>query len=214
LTTFVLNQETCFLLTFSLPDGSNPDCSKAPHVCSISWTTPHGGLSWFDDAISGMKLAGVIPVFSAGNNGDVCGSIGTPADRDAIAVAATDFEDNIAFFSSRGPALFGGGAIKPEISAPGVNVSTAWIFGDDSYVSLSGTSMACPHVSGAVALLIAGNPQLAGDYEAVRDALLENAKQVGLDGSGQSCGGILDSQFPNMIFGYGRLDIPAAAGIN
>jgi len=197
----------------SLPDGSNSDCSKAPHVSSNSWSSSLGGQDWFDDAIAGMKAAGVIPVWSAGNNGPSCGTIGSPGDRDVIAVAATNFDDLIAGFSSRGPAVVGTDN-KPEISAPGVEVLSSWNSGDTAYSYLSGTSMSCPHVSGGIALLISGNPQLDGDYEAVKKVITENAKKEAVSGGGQTCNAIPDSQFPNHVLGYGRLDLPASAGIN
>jgi hypothetical protein len=109
----------------TLADGWMPDCSKAPHVTSNSWGSDAGGDNWYDDAIEGFKAAGVIPVFSAGNAGSSCSSTGSPGDRAVIGVAATDFTDAIAYFSSRGPAT-GTTELKPGISALGVEVLSPW----------------------------------------------------------------------------------------
>jgi hypothetical protein len=113
-------------------DGWMPDCSKAPHVTSNSWGSDAGGDIWYDDAIEGFKAAGVIPVFSAGNAGSSCSSTGSPGDRAVMGVAATDFTDAIAYFSSRGPAT-GTTELKPGISAPGVEVLSSWNSGDGQF---------------------------------------------------------------------------------
>jgi subtilisin family serine protease len=101
--------------------------------------------------------------------------------------------------------------MKPEITAPGVEILSSVNTSDDDFDRYSGTSMASPHVTGAVALLIQKNPTLTGNYYLVRSALFGGAQTTGLTGSGQSCGQIDDNTFPNHVFGYGRLDIVAAS---
>lgn len=122
-----------------------------------------GGLrhySPFTVAIDNLVAAGVIPVVAAGNSGMDSYTIECPGDEiNSTTVGATDSFDTIADFSSRGPVdLYGQNYIKPDISAPGVDVESAYPGG--SYKVASGTSMATPHVSGTAALMLEKNPAL------------------------------------------------------
>jgi subtilisin family serine protease len=111
----------------------------------------------------------------------------------------------IASFSSRGPVTAdGSGRTKPDIAAPGVSVRSAYLNG--IYVSKSGTSMATPHVAGAVALLWAARPALRGHVAETEAVLNESA----LDVASTLCS---SDGVPNNVFGWGKLDVRAAVDL-
>jgi hypothetical protein len=124
------------------------------------------------------EQTGALFVVAAGNSG---GAIGSPAAADAaLTVGAVERDDTLAEFSSRGP-RWTNNAIKPDITAPGVDIVAAKAKNGrigtpvgDAHVALSGTSMATPHVAGAAAVLAAQHPTWkAGDLKA---ALMNAAK--------------------------------------
>jgi subtilisin family serine protease len=96
--------------------------------------------------------------------------------------------------------------VKPDISAPGSDVRSAWHTGDTAYNTISGTSMACPHAAGTTALLLARNPNLS--YAQVKSLLEEHADRN--LGSATTCGGTPPTARPNNIYGHGRINARAA----
>ncbi|HEY0700516.1 MAG TPA: S8 family serine peptidase, partial [Micromonospora sp.] len=145
------------------------------------------------------EASGIFGVFANGNSGPGCRTSGAPGSNlVTYSVGAYDSANTIAPFSARGPGQ--DGMVKPDIAAPGVAVRSAY-FGNRMGTG-SGTSMAAPHVSGAVALLWAAAPELVGNIQATRDLLDVTA----VDTPNDQCGG---SPGNNNVFGEGRVDAQA-----
>ncbi len=135
-------------------------------------------------------------VIAAGNNGPANNTVNSPGCAPAaLTVGAVDRDDTTAVFSSRGP-VNGTHVLKPEITAPGVGISAAAAGGRgaDAYRSMSGTSMATPHVAGAAAIVKQRHPGWTG--EQIKAGLVSSA----------------DSDIPGDVreTGGGRLDVKAA----
>ncbi|HEX6335741.1 MAG TPA: S8 family serine peptidase [Jiangellaceae bacterium] len=177
--------------------GDNPDASKRPHIINNSWGSEFPTDDPFmEDIALAWEASGIFAVWSNGNNGPACRTSGSPGSR-AInySTGAYDADNQIAAFSSRGPGQ--DGEIKPNISAPGVNIRSA--LPGSRYGVNSGTSMAAPHVASAVALLWSAAPSLVGDVEGTRTRLDGTAT----DSPDETCGGTAED---NNVFGEGRLD--------
>ena len=193
------------------PAEGNP--ARAPDITVNSWGCPPSEGCEPDTlkfAVEAQRAAGIMTIVSAGNDGvKGCGSVSDPpALYDATySVGAFDAVTGaIASFSSRGPVTIdGSNRIKPDIAAPGVGVRSAVRGGN--YLRLSGTSMAGPHVAGAVALLWSAHPWLRGQIELTENLLNESAVRVEAAGCGNSPS---NGGFPNNTFGFGRLDIRLA----
>ncbi len=138
-----------------LAPGGDP--AMAPDVVNCSWSASNGRIMTFEEDIAILKAAGILPVFSAGNEGPGSSTVGSPASLPGVfSVGATDPDDEIAQFSSRGPSPWLD--IKPEIVAPGVIVRSAVPGG--IYEEWNGTSMAAPHVAGVAALMRSVSPTI------------------------------------------------------
>jgi serine protease AprX len=177
------------------PDG-NPATADAPDVVNDSWTSGNPGCDLtFQPDLQALRSGGILPVFAAGNGGPSAGTSYSPSNLpEALAVGATDDQDAIADFSSRGPSACGGSSqVFPDVVAPGLAIRTTARFGQ--YTDASGTSIAAPHVTGALALLLQAFP---GTSAVAQESAIESAA-VDLGDPG-----------PDDIYGHGRLDTSAA----
>lgn len=138
-----------------LAPGGDP--ALAPDVVNNSWGAS-GNYTAFLDDVRVLEAAGIVAVFAAGNNGPAAGSINAPASYPgAISVAAEDATGAVAWFSSRGPSPLTTEP-KPLLSAPGAQILSA--YPDNRYALMNGTSMATPHVTGIVAMMLSAEPRL------------------------------------------------------
>lgn len=178
-------------------NGQNPDASKRPNIINNSWgTTLPSNDPFMEDVTLAWTASGIFGVWSNGNSGSACQTSGSPGSLVSnYSAGAYDVNNNIASFSSRGAGQ--NGEIKPNIAAPGVNVRSS--IPGSGYASYNGTSMAAPHLAGAIALLWSAAPALVGDVTATR-ALLDDSAT---DKADAQCGGTADD---NNVFGEGRLD--------
>jgi uncharacterized repeat protein (TIGR01451 family) len=183
-----------------LAPGGNP--ANRPHIVNNSWGDSENCNDWYLPKINAWRAAGIFPAFSAGNYGSGCDTLGTPGDlQEAFASTAHDNSRAIYALASRGPSCYGHEPYtKPNISAPGVSVRSAWVGG--GYWSLNGTSMASPHTAGAVALLWSCNPSLIGNIDQTFQILQDTAAEA----PSGSCDAPPDEE-GNYTFGYGYLDV-------
>ncbi|RPI17448.1 MAG: hypothetical protein EHM65_03080, partial [Acidobacteriales bacterium] len=114
--------------------------------------------------------------------------------------------DEIAIGSGRGPSSFAG--FKPDVSAPGVQIRSSSATGDAAYIAYSGTSMASPHIAGAVALTWSSQTQLRGKV-ALTEQLLRNTAVA--RSTSETCGNTAANQVPNNTYGHGRISAQFAA---
>jgi bacillopeptidase F len=189
------------------PDGNPETTDDVPKVINNSWGYDYSLAAQFGacemveaEIFIAIETAGICSPFSVGNDGPGESTTGFPAMRafnlvNPMAIGALQPGGTaIASFSSRGPTPCvsepGSLQIKPEVSAPGVNVRSC--IGSNEYGLLSGTSMACPHVSGALLLLAEAFP-MASAYE-LKYALYNTAIDLGEVGE-------------DNIFGNGLIDV-------
>ncbi|MBU7023254.1 MAG: S8 family peptidase [Theionarchaea archaeon] len=172
--------------------GQTSDCIEG-----IQWCADNGmdviSMSWgsttydeaLNDACQAAWDAGCVLVSSAGNNGVETPDGYPSAYPSVMAISATDSSDNIASWSNYGDEI--------ELGAPGVSIYST--YKDGEYATMSGTSMACPHVSGVAALILAAHSGYSNQQ--VRQTLWNTAEDLGAPGW-------------DIYFGYGLVDAQAA----
>jgi len=199
-----------FFLAPTPVGGGQGDPTKAPDVTINSWGCPVSegcSVNTLQAAVEAQAAAGIMMVVAAGNAGSACSTtIDPPSFYDASYTvgALNTGTDTAASFSSRGPVTVdGSNRIKPDIAAPGTNTRSASNSSDSAYTLASGTSMATPHIAGAVALLWSAHPELQNQIDASQTVLNDAAHFI----SSTQCG---PAGPPNSVFGWGRVDILAA----
>ncbi|MDP4227118.1 MAG: S8 family serine peptidase [Bacteroidota bacterium] len=178
-------------IEWAIETRKDTDTSNDIQIISMSLGS-NSGVTAFETACSQAYDSGILLVAAAGNDGNIRGtgdSVDYPAAYSSvIAVAATDSKDKRASFSSTGPAV--------ELAAPGVNILSTY---RDGLTSLSGTSMACPHVAGTAALVLAANPSFTNGN--IRSRLAKTATDLGTWGR-------------DKLYGYGLVNAKAAAAVS
>jgi uncharacterized repeat protein (TIGR01451 family) len=200
LTNELLQCAEWILAPFDL-NGNNPNPDMRPHAVNNSWGGGNADY-WFTGAVSSWRAAGIFPAFSNGNSGPACSTAGSPGDNwNTFSSGASDINDAIAGFSSRGPSLYYGIG-KPNITSPGVNIRSS-VPGSTYQSGWSGTSMASPHTAAAVALIWSAALELIGQIDTTAWLLESTALTITTT---ETCGGDTPASHPNNTYGWGRLD--------
>lgn len=180
-----------------LDPDRNLQTEDAPHVVNLSWGLDRevGKLvAEFQPDIRALKAAGIAVVCAAGNSGPGSSTSVSPANYpECLAVGSVDQTRQVDLSSSRGPTPAGAG--YPQVVAPGVEILTADLTQGglilNSYGQFNGTSFACPHVAGSLALLLSAYPQAS--VSQLEAAITQSAVDLGPAGADHSYGhGLLD----------------------
>src|SRR5437899_1154802 len=190
--------------------GGQGDPTKAPDITINSWGCPTSegcSVNTLQSAVDATAAAGIMMVVTAGNCASSCSTLPDPPscyEASYTAGALNTGTDTIASFSSRGPVTAdGSGRIKPDIAAPGTNTRSASNTSDNAYTFADGTSMATPHIAGAMALLWSAIPSLQNQIDPSRAAL----NNAAVHKAATQCG---TGGPPNNVYGWGRVNILTA----
>lgn len=184
--------------------GGAPNCARAPHVVNNSWGGD-GGQTWYNSILIAWRNAGISGVFAIGNAGTACSTAGSPGDQPlAFGVGSIANTNTLSVFSSVGPGP--ANAVKPDVAAPGTAIVSAYFGADNLVAMMSGTSMACPHVAGAIAIVLqAHGPGVVAAHNRLTSTATYHVS------AGRTCSGRSEHVIPNNHVGYGRINVNAAS---
>jgi subtilisin family serine protease len=182
------------------PDGNPGTIDDVPDVINNSWGTSDNCSNTYWNAIDVVEAAGIVNTIAVDNTGPGNASVNSPESRadspyQNFGVGNVNPHQQgcpINSSSGRGPSPCDNVSIKPEVTAPGTSIYSSVPGG---YANFSGTSMACPHVSGAVAILRQADPDL--EVDEVKQYLMESARDQGNGGEDNT-------------YGWGVIDVSAA----
>ncbi|MBD3337019.1 MAG: S8 family serine peptidase [Candidatus Eisenbacteria bacterium] len=183
------------------PDGNPATIDDVPDAVNNSWGTSHNCSPTYWEAIDVVEAAGVVNTIAVDNTGPGSGSVNSPESRadspyQNFGVGNVNPHQSgcpIHYSSGRGPSPCDGVSIKPEVTAPGTQIYSTTP--NDTYGTKTGTSMACPHVSAAVAILRQADPDLSSNE--LKQILMDTARDQGDAGEDND-------------YGWGVIDIAAA----
>ncbi|MBD3226706.1 MAG: S8 family serine peptidase [Candidatus Lokiarchaeota archaeon] len=170
-------KQDCQVMNLSLGANVAGSCDGTDPVCQ---------------AVDAAMDKGIVMCVAAGNSGPESSTVGTPGcAKKVITIGATDKNDGIAWFSSRGPTK--DNRVKPDVCFPGVNIVAPRANGtsmgspvNNYYTSASGTSMATPHCAGLSALLKSYDKDV--DSQKVKDIIMQTAIDLNIDPNSQGTG--------------------------
>ena len=179
------------------PDGDAATVD-APDIVNASWALTGRGagacILEFSDDMKALRSAGIAVVFAAGNDGPAPGTSNSPGNNPgALSISAVGRDLAIPRQASRGPSSCDG-AVFPRLVAPGISVRTTDLShgGLPSYATLSGSSLAAPHVAGMLALLAEAFP--SASVAELEDAIVRSAHDLGQAGADNTFGhGLADA---------------------
>lgn len=190
------------------PDPDNK-CSQMPHVINNSWFKQDSQDTTFDSYIELWTKMDIVSVFCAGNNfkPETCNDLSVmppgASSNKTITVGSTTKENRLSKFSRQGNRL----VQDPDLVAPGSLIKSATNINPIAHGLASGTSMAAPHVTGTIALMMSVARQVAEElsFDQIKTILVSTATTSALEQPEFNCATDFTS-YPNFAYGYGLLN--------